>query len=309
MLVSIIIPTYNRAHLIAETLESVANQTYKDFECLVVDDGSTDDTQAVVEEFCKKDARFTYLSRPTNREKGANACRNFGFENAKGSYVNWLDSDDLLLDSHIEMHLALHKNKPEIDASITLAGTFTETIGDLDAKWSATRREGDMLLHMINAHVNWQTATLLWKKSYFANSPFREDLVCSQEWTLHLESFITGLFYHLEDKVTVYIRRHEERIGKQVSGKKFVSKFMSRLYIYQLLDSKKRLTKEYERQLLKRMLQTIKNSIKNGYSTESRSLVRRLKEIYSTSTYKSELWKIIYLFIPIYRVTGKGERF
>ncbi|WP_372938266.1 glycosyltransferase family 2 protein, partial [Seonamhaeicola sp.] len=86
-LVSIIIPTYNRAHLIGETLDSVLAQTYTHWECIVVDDGSSDHTSQVVATYCKNDARFQYHQRPLDRPKGANACRNYGFELSKGEYI------------------------------------------------------------------------------------------------------------------------------------------------------------------------------------------------------------------------------
>ena len=76
--VSIIIPTYNRAHLICETLDSVIAQTYTDWECIVVDDGSNDTTVEIIAEYCKKDNRFQYYQRPQNRLQGGNAARNFG---------------------------------------------------------------------------------------------------------------------------------------------------------------------------------------------------------------------------------------
>jgi len=101
-LVTIIIPTYNRAHLIGETLDSVLAQTYKCWECIVVDDGSTDDTDKLLAAYCNKDTRFQYHLRPKDRHVGANACRNYGFELSKGEYVNWLDSDDMLSKNKIE---------------------------------------------------------------------------------------------------------------------------------------------------------------------------------------------------------------
>ncbi len=94
--VSIIIPTYNRAHLIGETLDSVLAQTYTNWECIVVDDGSTDYTEELMEFYCEEDCRFQYHHRPVHKPKGANVCRNYGFELSKGEYVQWLDSDDLL---------------------------------------------------------------------------------------------------------------------------------------------------------------------------------------------------------------------
>jgi glycosyltransferase involved in cell wall biosynthesis len=96
-LISIIIPTYNRAQVISKTLESIIAQTFTDWECIIVDDGSTDNTEEVIDNYIKKDSRFRYFKRPQDRIKGPNSCRNFGFELSKGSWINWFDSDDLLI--------------------------------------------------------------------------------------------------------------------------------------------------------------------------------------------------------------------
>lgn len=95
-LVSIIIPTYNRAHLIGETLDSIIAQTYSNWECIVVDDGSTDTTTEILKEYLKKDSRIFYDKRPKDRLPGGNAARNYGFEISKGEYVNWFDDDDTM---------------------------------------------------------------------------------------------------------------------------------------------------------------------------------------------------------------------
>ena len=89
---SIVIPTYNRANVIGRTLDSVLAQTYQDWECLIVDDFSTDNTKDVVEEYCNKDSRFYFIIN--EKKKGANGARNTGIEHAKGDYVSFLDSDD-----------------------------------------------------------------------------------------------------------------------------------------------------------------------------------------------------------------------
>ena len=104
-LISIIIPTYNRAHLISETLDSVLEQTYANWECLIVDDGSTDKTKEVVREYVDKDDRFRFYTRPIKKRKGPNSCRNYGFEKSKGTYVNWFDSDDLYLSNALESYV------------------------------------------------------------------------------------------------------------------------------------------------------------------------------------------------------------
>jgi glycosyltransferase involved in cell wall biosynthesis len=104
-LVSIIIPTYNRAHLIGETLESILAQTYTNWECIVVDDGSTDYTDELLEFYCKKDHRIQFHHRPPNRRKGANACRNYGYELSQGDYIQWFDSDDLMMIENLDVRL------------------------------------------------------------------------------------------------------------------------------------------------------------------------------------------------------------
>src|SRR5690606_37985604 len=122
-LVSIIIPTYNRAHLIGETLDSVLAQTYTNWECIILDDGSTDNTTEVVQGYLDKDPRFQYHHRPADRPKGANACRNYGFEVSKGEYVNWFDDDDVMFNSKIEVQLNVLLNY-KIDFTIAKFSNF-----------------------------------------------------------------------------------------------------------------------------------------------------------------------------------------
>ncbi|MDH2206337.1 glycosyltransferase family 2 protein [Empedobacter falsenii] len=100
-LVSIIIPNYNRANLIGETLDSIVGQTYENWECIIVDDGSTDNSIEVIKTFEEKDPRFKLYLRPKDYPKGANACRNIGMEKSVGDYVIFFDSDDLMMENHI----------------------------------------------------------------------------------------------------------------------------------------------------------------------------------------------------------------
>lgn len=95
--ISIIIPVYNREGLIIETLNSIRSQDYQNWECIIVDDGSVDQTKSVIQKFIEKDDRYILLDRPNHLPKGANSCRNYGFEKASGEFVNWFDSDDIVL--------------------------------------------------------------------------------------------------------------------------------------------------------------------------------------------------------------------
>ncbi len=95
---SVIIPTYNRADIIKETILSVKNQQFTDWECIVVDDGSTDETRDVVGEMADADSRIVYVHQK-NAERSA--ARNRGISLAKGDYLCFLDSDDYYLNSHL----------------------------------------------------------------------------------------------------------------------------------------------------------------------------------------------------------------
>jgi glycosyltransferase involved in cell wall biosynthesis len=99
--VSVVIPTYNRAALIARSLHSVLNQSYRDFEVIVVDDGSTDETAGVVAGF--RDQRITYTRLARNT--GAGAARNVGIQASKGKFLAFQDSDDEWLPEKLSKHM------------------------------------------------------------------------------------------------------------------------------------------------------------------------------------------------------------
>jgi glycosyltransferase involved in cell wall biosynthesis len=110
-LVSVIVPTYNRAYCICRAIESVLGQTYPNVEVLVVDDGSTDDTAALIKSSYAGDARVHYLYQPN---AGVSAARNTGIRAARGRYVAFLDSDDQWKPWKLEVQLACFRSFPEV---------------------------------------------------------------------------------------------------------------------------------------------------------------------------------------------------
>lgn len=103
--VSVIIPTYKRAHLLPRAILSVLNQTFEDFELLVVDDGSVDDTRQVVARFQEQDLRVGYIWKESSG--GAASPRNVGIRRARGEYIAFLDDDDEWMPEKIEKQVAL----------------------------------------------------------------------------------------------------------------------------------------------------------------------------------------------------------
>ncbi len=126
--VSVVIPTYNRADVLPRAIDSVLAQTFEAFELLVVDDGSTDRTGAVVASL--DDSRVRYIGHETNR--GANVARNTGIECARGEYVAFLDSDDAWHPTKLEKQLGRLENRPS-DWVAAYCGFSIETSGVMGA--------------------------------------------------------------------------------------------------------------------------------------------------------------------------------
>jgi glycosyltransferase involved in cell wall biosynthesis len=101
--VSVIVPAYNIASYLADTLMSVETQSFRDFEVLVVDDGSTDDTAKIVKTFCQRDDRFQLLQKENG---GLSSARNYGMNHARGQYIALLDGDDLYKPDKLANHVA-----------------------------------------------------------------------------------------------------------------------------------------------------------------------------------------------------------
>jgi len=110
--VTIIIPTHNYGRYIAETLDSLRNQTYSNWECLIIDDGSADDTAAVVSAYVASDSRFRYIYQDC---QGVSAARNHGLHLATGAYIQFLDADDLLPPPKLARHVGYLQQHPEAD--------------------------------------------------------------------------------------------------------------------------------------------------------------------------------------------------
>jgi len=105
--VSVIMATYNRAHLLGRAIISVLNQTYEDFELIIVDDGSVDNTDKIVKEF--SDKRIIYCRQP---HRGAAAAVNRGIQISKGKYIAFLDSDDEWLDEKLQVQVNVFQREP-----------------------------------------------------------------------------------------------------------------------------------------------------------------------------------------------------
>ena len=133
--VSVIIPTYNRANLLKETLESVFAQTYTDYEVIVIDDGSTDDTEEFVSALLLDHPQLRYIKQAN---AGVSAARNHGIFEARGEWIAFLDSDDLWFPDKLEKQMAFLAEHPS-------AGAVTNPFYRYQDGQVETSKQGDAL--------------------------------------------------------------------------------------------------------------------------------------------------------------------
>lgn len=207
MFFSIIIPTYNRADLIAKTLESVRQQTFSEFEVLIVDDGSRDNTAEIVAPFLA-DPRFQYLPKP-NAERGA--ARNYGLDRAHGEYAIFLDSDDLFHAEHLAtLHTAIRVAVAPPD--------FIATKYDFDRE--GQRRPSDItplpagplgLNTFLTGNV--LACNVCVRRANLALRRFEEDrrFAAVEDWMFMLENTQHGAVVQLVDAVTLTMNDHDQR--------------------------------------------------------------------------------------------------
>lgn len=224
-MISIIVPFYNRKDFFKEALKSIINQNYGEWECIMVDDGSTDGSDIIARGYEKKDNRFKYIKR-TIQPKGANCCRNIGIDNANGDYVMFLDSDDLLTPDCIENRLKQVNTYFDHDFYVFNTVSFDEKKNFV--LWNIDTAEDD-LTRFLRLDGVWHISSPLYNKKFLKNS--RKDVFLIympflQDWELavYLLSLPTKPKYikFLNDKPSVLIRRHS---NESISQKGWITNF------------------------------------------------------------------------------------
>lgn len=174
-LVSVVIPTYNRSKVLLKAVKSVLNQTYRNIELIVVDDGSTDDTLEVLQEVNDKRLKIIHQNN-----KGACAARNNGIEHAKGEYIAFNDSDDEWTSKKLEEQLIVAQSKnPDI--------IFTKINMKQDGVFKKIESEyKNGFLNPVTNVLGITTQSLMFKKEVLKNNRFDESLPRYQEFELLL---------------------------------------------------------------------------------------------------------------------------
>lgn len=230
-LVSIIIPTFNRAHLIGETLDSVLAQTYENWECIIVDDGSTDSSNTIIEKYVIKDSRFQYHHRPKDKIKGANACRNYGLDIVKGSYILFFDSDDILniniLKSSINLLIT------GVDFVFYNYAIFTvNTKNIIMTQYNNTLNP---FIDYFSGKINLATPSIVWRYDVVKNIRFDEKLKKTQE-----TNFIFKVYKNFKKRPLIGRYINEQGFLVRKHNDSIVNSFHQEIPIFLLSDIKVR---------------------------------------------------------------------
>lgn len=218
-LVSVIIPTFNRAHLILDTLKSIKNQTYNNWECIIVDDGSTDNTEIVLKSYINTDSRFKFYNSPINLLKGPNSCRNYGFKKSSGEYVYWFDSDDILMSDALETYV--NSSSKNIDVVIA-------KLERVDFNNSLSRKENNIFSkNLIEDYFIGKVAFYIcgpfWKRSFLEKQIylFDESIKNLDDWDFNLRMLYEKPKIYFINKVLIKYRIHDNSLSKEINKLNF----------------------------------------------------------------------------------------
>lgn len=233
--VSIIIPTYNRYNLIGATLHSILNQTYTNWECIVVDDGSSDYTEELMEFYGKLDSRIQYRSRSKSHRKGANACRNYGFEISKGDFIQFFDSDDIMVPCFLEVKvMALEENDVEyvISKSLNFKDPYIQNIISRNEKYYQFGLYEINNYNYVAQNINWLTCDFMGTREICEAVRFNEYLDSAQEYNYFSKLTAKNINALILDEYLTLRRIHENTTQASLRNSLEKRQFSRFLYSY-----------------------------------------------------------------------------
>jgi len=214
--VSVIIPLYNKERAIECTINSVLKQTYADFELIVVDDGSNDNSANIVTGIALKDKRITYIYK---KNGGVSSARNFGLSKANGEWIVFLDADDEMLPNNLEVLTSLIGKNDVIAAS---ANVLVRSLEGTTCKNELRIKKAQIFSNFIKALLRHQalfsTGATIFAKDILGEKPYNEKLCRYEDAEFELKIFVKGsivmsptpiIIHHLEFAELSHLRTND----------------------------------------------------------------------------------------------------
>jgi glycosyltransferase involved in cell wall biosynthesis len=291
--VSIIMATYNRAHFIVETLKSVQAQTFLNWECLIIDDGGTDNTKEVITPILEQDSRFLYAKRSDGYIKGLPGCRNLGLDMAKGEYIIFFDDDDIVHPQNLELCMLELK-----DATISFCRYIREVFFedfkyafDYSQTYTTFYIDKKDIERILKNELPFNSCAVMWRAACFENNQFAESLMYAEEWELYSRIISSGFRGISIEKSLFFGRKHlnsntgEFYCHNPVRRKSYAKAV---LLVVQNLKEKELLTTS-----LKRYFVTLSKDF-----TEY-NLFDTILNVMDLSTFDKLKWQLFYISYPL----------
>lgn len=203
--------TFNRAHLIDESINSIQKQSFQDWECLIIDDGSTDNTEGKIANKIATDPRFNYLKRPSNYRKGLPGCRNYALDIARGKYIIFYDDDDIVHPENLSYCFNLIKGSKYYFIQYNkqpFFGNNGSIVMEPVKNSRLTTFSNSEIEKMITGEISFASCCVLWNKVCFENERFNENLMYAEEWECYSRILINDYIGLSTDAVLYFNRKH-----------------------------------------------------------------------------------------------------
>lgn len=214
---SIVIPVHNRAHTLTACIDSILNQTYSNFELILVDDHSTDNSVEVIQSFLEKDSRIKLFIQPDNK-KGPQAARNAGIINAQYDWIMFNDSDDTWSEEKIEKELNLLKELNFDTTAVIYSDCFTIDVNTKEKTyWALPHISSENSYKELLIQSGPMFQSLLCSKELLSKINNLDEAVPSyQEWDTSIRLAEYGKFYHIEDALFDYYIGSNDAMSKSI---------------------------------------------------------------------------------------------
>ncbi|WP_445721177.1 glycosyltransferase family 2 protein [Flavobacterium sp.] len=291
--VTIIMATYNRANFIVETLHSIQQQTFHNWECLIIDDGGTDNTIEVITSILEQDTRFQFLKRPNTYLKGLPGCRNYGLDLAQGDYIIFFDDDDIVHPKNLELCLKeLNDNNYSFCRYLrtVFTGEFNYNF-DLTNTYDSFQIGNTDVYSLIKHELPFNSCAVMWRKSCFNENRFVEHLMYAEEWELYSRILSSGVVGVSINKILFFGRKHpNSNTGEFYSNNPIRKKSNNDAILLVLSNLKKK-------QLLTDSI--LRYFIQMAYDYKEINLFSSIITTLELSGFLKLKWQLFYMFFPV----------
>ena len=285
--------TYNRANFIVETLLSIQNQTYLNWECLIIDDGSTDGSTEIIKKFIESDYRFNYFQRNKIYTKGTSGSRNFGLDIANGDYIIFFDDDDIVHPQNLEL-CVYELAGSELSFCRYIRNVFYDKFEyelDYSKKYNSFYIDINDLEKVIMNNIPINSCSVMWKKECFIDARFNEEISYGDEWELYSRILSKGIKGISIEKCLFFGRKHSNSITSEYNSNDYIRR---ESYAKAILLVIKNLI---EKDLLTNTLKIY--FIKLSYNFKEFNLFNSIIKNYKLTKTECFKWKLYYFIFPV----------